>query len=234
VVRRKSHDRDGLLKLGTDKQAILKYHFEQNGFERNRREAVMPVSVVSKKRRSPIAISVAILTFVILPTCAPAESDCEVPAVAQGYRACFPKGWLFSLGEADRALACNGPAPCSGTGGGFPLKGRIIVAIVPATALKWDPTNSNLTDMMNEHVKGRYEARTVVQIPRESQGLAREIQLWQCPYPGGYPGMLTYGLRVQRRLFLVLVEFSDEMKNRERFRKEAADIVSSIRLTGTK
>lgn len=151
------------------------------------------------------------------------ESAC-VRVAAKGYEACFPKSWKSFVGQGNRVFGCNGAAPCTGSGGGFPLAGRMLGTITPASALGWDDGDGDLAAFM--------KAKAGVGCSLSERGSARteEIQRWDCPYPGGFPGTITYGVKSKSRLFLVQFAYNGEGR-RAAFAREAAVIVLSIRAT---
>ncbi len=193
--------------------------------------AIMQVMSFCSSRHIIARCSRASLLLVCLQYCAVAQAkeNCAVSASAKGYSVCLPKGWWYFVDAGNRTLACNQPGECSATGGGFPRKGKVMLAIIPATALRWDPRNSNLTSFVREHER-KCDSHETLRVSSGSDPGSAEIQRWNCPYTGGFPGTLTYGVRLKDQLFLVNVEY-DPKSHGDELGSLTADIVRSMRLT---
>ena len=93
-----------------------------------------------------------------------------------------------------------------------------------ASGIGWDRGNGDLAAFM------KAKAGAGCSLTERGPGRPDEIQRWDCPYPGGIPGTITYGVKSKSHLFLVLFEYNGEGE-RAAFSKEAAKIALSIRVT---
>lgn len=154
-----------------------------------------------------------------------ADSPCEQRVEMRRYSACLPKAWRWTKdAEIEGITACNGSLQtCTGTGGGFPLRGRVIVTIAPAALL---PGHSRTVgEVIQRAQAGEPERRPATAVP---VGPGRECQVVRLLMSPITVWNEVYGIEAGPVLLRVSAQYPDEPRNVKAYRQAVEDIVRSL------
>jgi hypothetical protein len=147
------------------------------------------------------------------------------------YTVSIPNNWYFEREENECIFACNdSKGKCTASGGGYPLSGKVSITVLPNENLFASLRFNDLDEMMAFHHRINKKLKTgidEVKLHRQQGAPASRClvirylifdDIWH----------EFYGIEIDGRLFEAVVEYNDEPKNNDKFRKIIVEILSSI------
>lgn len=153
------------------------------------------------------------------------DSQCEQRVELRQYSACLPKAWKWKKDpELNGITACNGSLQrCTGTGGGFPLQGRVIVSIAPAALL---PGRSRTVgEVIQRAQAGEPELRPATAVPAGPGRKCQVVRLLMTPIPVWNE---VYGIEAGAVVLRVSAQYWNDPRSVQVHRQAVEVIVRSI------
>jgi hypothetical protein len=181
-----------------------------------------------------------ILVFAVMLLVSPslAISQCARKVAMATYSACFPNDWqVFTDTGLDQVSGCNKKqGSCTGTGGGFPLKGVVFIFLTPAEKVPYQKYH-DVEDIVASAPHAGEPAPPVSEVNFGDENGKRKCLVARrllSPALGFWDEI--YGLEVDGRLFRVWVQYQDEDRPEkiEAYRSAVKQILSSVSVDQSK
>ncbi|GEM_PF-3809314 len=166
-----------------------------------------------------------------------AMPQCARKVAMATYSACFPSGWqVFTDTGLDQVSACNKKqGRCTGTGGGFPLKGVVFVFLTPVEKLPGHPNYGSVEQIAESGPHAGMPSPAVIPVELGNEKGKRKCVVarrMMSPALGFWDE--TYGLEVDGHLFRGWVQYPDEDADKvEAYRRAVREILSSVSVGST-
>lgn len=156
-------------------------------------------------------------------------AECAHPFEMSTYSICFPKIWkVYAKASSDRVSGCNkSNGRCTGTGGGFPLRGAVFIFLLPADKVPGHAEYRSALDIVSSAAQNSTPTISTIQLQANGTTRVRECLVSRSLWFGKVWNEV-YGLQVGSRLFRAWVEYNNEPGNVEGYRDAIVGILSSV------
>jgi hypothetical protein len=159
---------------------------------------------------------------------------CDQPVKMRSYSVCLPGGWhIDKERRLDQVVGCNrANGECTGTGGGLPLRGVVVIHLMPAENVPNHPAYSGPLDIVSAVPHASSPAPEIASVALDLAGRTAQSKCFVARRLWSWAGVWdeVYGLEVDKRFFRAWVQYQDEPAKIEEYRAAVRTILSSVSL----